>query len=158
MNPIDECPACQDLGLCRSHEEALQAEADYYEAQAMEATHNRDLDYEAEKQRQNHLGPHRQQSHYEWLETHLWDFLRKAGVDPQYQRGIIVAHGDKCRQYEREWAEAGVPFFHGAAIYLLSYCWPYSQHVRETQFGWVAPKDWVIKSYENFRPWLAEIE
>lgn len=97
------------------------------------------------------------QSHYAYLEKHLPDFFRKMGVDWDTSCGVIRAHGDKAYGYRFEWEQVGIPFPHGVAIYLLSYCRPYSDECREMRKGWVAPKDWVLRSYERFRRYLPPV-
>lgn len=99
------------------------------------------------------------ESHYDWLEVHLMGFFKKIGIDTNINNsGIISAHGDKFYSYRSGWEEAGVPFFHGAAIMLASYCQPYSKEVRETEHGWVQPDKWVIDNYERFKQFLPAID
>lgn len=93
-----------------------------------------------------------QLNHYKWLEQHLPAFFAALGVC--YSPGIITAHGDKCYSYRREWEQAGIPFPHGVALYLLCYERPYSSEVRQTPAGWVAPSDWVVANYQKFREHL----
>jgi hypothetical protein len=96
-------------------------------------------------------------SHYKWLEIHLPSFFWNCGVPWQGNEGIITAHGDKCYSYRQKWLQAGIPFEHGVAVYLLTYCLPYSKEVRDTEKGWVAPNDWVEKHYyERFSALLAK--
>lgn len=110
--------------------------------------------------------PHRKQcikergtNHYDWLEKHLPTFLDSVGKgDWISARGLISAHADKCYSYRSRWEEEGLHFFHGAAIYLLSYLSPWSTEVRETKGGWVAPADWVIQNKDRFLPHLPPIE
>jgi hypothetical protein len=94
----------------------------------------------------------REINHYKWLEEHLPNFFKKLGIEEC--NGIITAHGDKCYGYEGVWNEAGIPFHHGVAIYLLCYLNPYSKEVRETKNGWVRPDDWVIANYPRFKDLL----
>lgn len=94
-------------------------------------------------------------NHYNWLNDHLLNFFQAielpgSGPDGWLNRGIIVAHGDKGYCYRYQWADAGIPFEHGMALYLLSYCRPYSQEMRETVNGWVQPVEWVIANYSKF--------
>lgn len=84
-------------------------------------------------------------NHYKWLDHHLQTFFKALGVS--CTNGIIVAHGDKCYSYREEWEDAGIPFSHGVALYLLSYIHPYSKTCRETEGGWIKPSDWVISNY-----------
>jgi hypothetical protein len=88
-------------------------------------------------------------NHYDWLDEHLDKFFVALDLEPQ--PGIIAAHGDKCSQYRDTWEKAGIPFEHGAAIYLLSYVSPFSQEVRNTDKKWVTPCDWVVDNYERFK-------
>jgi hypothetical protein len=97
-------------------------------------------------------------SHYDWLDEHFETFLTRVYVaaerDPEHakgEKGLISAHGDKCYAYREEWAAAGIPFEHGVAVYLLSYLYPWSNTVRKTDGGWVAPKDWVIAEYPKYK-------
>lgn len=97
-------------------------------------------------------------NHYEWLEENLPKFFEKLGIDYSNYCGIIVADGDKCGQYQRIWEFYNVPFYHGAAIYLITKISPYCDEVRDTENGWVAPHDWVIKNYEKFKPFLEDVK
>jgi len=97
-------------------------------------------------------------NHYDYLDEHLPAFFEAVGVAWEGNGGIIVAHGDKCSSYKDGWEEAGIPFPHGAAIYLLSYCHPYSLEVRDTPDGeWVPPKDWVKANYDRFKAHLPQV-
>lgn len=93
-------------------------------------------------------------SHYDYLEEHLPAFFEAVGLDWERHRGIISAHGDKCYTYRYDWEQAGIPFDHGTAIYLLSYCAPFDMEVRETERGWISPKDWVIWNYKLYSKYL----
>jgi len=94
-------------------------------------------------------------SHYDWLRAHWLDFVAKVGTTNPQDLGILAAHGDKAYGFKSKWADAGIPFNHGVAIYLLSRCRPYSEEVRSTPSGWVSPDDWVIQNYPRFRDFLA---
>lgn len=103
-------------------------------------------------------------NHYDYLEQHFEAFYFKLCEAEKLlhsieavNRGIIVAHGDKCYQYKAEWERGGLAFEHGTAIYLLTYIWPWSSEVRETATGWVAPATWVLQNAERFRPYLPPI-
>lgn len=91
-------------------------------------------------------------SHYDWLEKHMNAFMSAVGLEGRDPG--IVAHGDKCSCYQDKWRINGIPFSHGVAIYLISYWRPYSEEVRGTGTGWVAPDDWVVNNYERFKPYL----
>lgn len=61
-------------------------------------------------------------NHYDWLDENLPAFFSNLGIDLNKRcAGIITAHGDKCYGYKDYWERNGVPFYHGVAIYLLSY-------------------------------------
>jgi hypothetical protein len=97
-------------------------------------------------------------SHYDYLNQNLPAFfdLIAATVEGakfcawQYNGGIVTCHGDKCYGYREDWEEAGIPFEKGVAIYLLSYCKPFSDQCRETKAGWVKPCEWVISVKDQF--------
>ena len=91
-------------------------------------------------------------SHYAWLELHLKSFYEKLGI--RYSSGVIAADGDKCYDYEDDWKEAGIPFPHGVAIYILSKEKPYCNEVRDTKNGWVNVYKWVIAKYPEFKQFL----
>jgi hypothetical protein len=97
-------------------------------------------------------------SHYDYLDKHLPDFFKALGLDWETHRGIIQAHGDKCYSYRQEWEEAGIPFAHGVALYLLTYCYPFDVGVRQTDWGWVAPKQWVIEQYPRYGQHLPPVD
>ena len=91
-------------------------------------------------------------SHYTWLDDNLVDFCAAIDLpDAQYSKGLISAHGDKCYSYRDDWEDAGIPFEHGVAIYLLTYVRPYSKEVRETESGWVDVSQWIIENYGRFK-------
>jgi hypothetical protein len=94
-------------------------------------------------------------SHYDWLEEHLEPFLEAVGVHPNHgNNGLIGAHGDKCYGYKHLWEEAGIPFEHGVAIFLLSYVRPYGLEVRDTPDGFVKVDQWVVDNYDRFKEHL----
>ena len=107
------------------------------------------------KMKMDHL---RKMNHYDYLTKNIFPFLEKCGVNPEWNGGIISAHGDKAYGYRYQWNENGLHFFHGVAIYLLTYCRPYSQEVRETENGWVDPGDWVLKNKDRFLKFLPPVE
>ena len=79
-------------------------------------------------------------SHYDWLHDIFPTFLTNLGYPDLWERngGIIGAHGDKCYGYRYRWDEVGIPFEHGAAMYLLSYMKPWSGETRKLHDGtWV---------------------
>lgn len=98
--------------------------------------------------------------HYDYLMQHFVTFYQKLcqveglPVNSGINDGLIIAHGDKCYQYREEWAEGGLSFEHGVAIYLLSFISPWSSEVRETPQGWVKVAKWVVLNARRFLPHL----
>lgn len=90
-------------------------------------------------------------SHYSWLNKYLRTVFERAGISWSLNGNIISAHGDKSFGYQWKWREHGVPYEHGTAIFLMSYCKPFSEEVRETEKGWVDVGDWVIENYDRFK-------
>jgi hypothetical protein len=88
-------------------------------------------------------------NHYIWLDKNLPIFLDRLGVQ-EYAPGLIRAHGDKCYSYKEIWKKGGLHFYHGVAIYLLTYCRPFYKEVRETELGWISPQDWVLGNKDRF--------
>lgn len=91
---------------------------------------------------------HKYENHYKFIEyvgTYIQEML-KLQYNPN---DLSVAHGDKCYGYRDEWENAGVPFNHGALIYLFTRMSPYSSQVRETENGWVDVGQWVIDFYKT---------
>jgi hypothetical protein len=87
---------------------------------------------------------------YVWLHENLATFLKNVGIDPGYSEGLISAHGDKAYGFRSLFQELGIHFFHGCAIYLITYCSPYSREVRETDDGWVPVEVWMIMNKDRF--------
>lgn len=101
-----------------------------------------------------------ERNHYKWLDDrgNLKIFFTAIGLVDGQEGGITVAHGDKGSQYRESWERAGVPYFHGMAILLAGYCYPFSKESRETDKGWVAPEQWVIDNYPRFKPHLPPVD
>lgn len=100
----------------------------------------------------------RKKTHYDWLDANLVPFLAslfdsnantvKTAADAESYRGMISAHGDKCSQYRTMWHANGIPFPHGAAVYILSYIPPWSNTCRQVGVGnFVHPDQWVVDNY-----------
>jgi hypothetical protein len=85
-------------------------------------------------------------NHYPYLEAHLPTVLKTLGQEVS-AISMITGDGDKCYGYSDMWERRGIPFPHGAAIYLLSYLSPYNKECRQTQTGWVPVQDWVANNY-----------
>ena len=87
-------------------------------------------------------------NHYEFIEKFSAPFT--ALVQLRYPiKDLSIAHGDKCYGYRAKWEEQGIDFKHGAMIYLLSYCYPYSTECRGTDNGWVPVDEWVVGFYNR---------
>lgn len=99
----------------------------------------------------------RYDSHYDYLNEHVFNFLEKCGINAEWNGGIVGAHGDKAYGYRDKWERGGLHFYHGVAIYLLTYCRPYAQEVRETEHGWVDAGDWVLNNKDRFLPFLPPV-
>lgn len=91
-----------------------------------------------------------QQEHYKFIEKYGKVFAQELG-NPQITdvNDMAVADGDKCYSYKNQWWEAGIPFALGVMIYLISKYKPYSEQVRNTDHGWVAPVDWVVSTWNT---------
>lgn len=98
-------------------------------------------------------------SHYDYLNRVMPDVCEKAQIRGgwEWNCGLVSAHGDKGYSYRDYWKENGIPFPKGMAIFLLSYCHPYADEVRETDHGWVDVKQWVVDNYTRFESILPEI-
>jgi hypothetical protein len=95
-------------------------------------------------------------NHYKWLDEHLGTFFSNLEIPTHLYsvQGAISCDGDKVEQYKDAWEDAGVPYVHGAAMYLLLKIPPYSNQVRNgsaTGGKFVSPRDWVIDNYVHFK-------
>ncbi len=94
------------------------------------------------------------QSHYEYLDANLnsfWKGVFGKSLEQMYCDGISAAHGDKCYQYQHTWQEHGIHFYHGCALYMLTYTdllgdWPKHQSCQ-----------WVIDNYDKYKQHLAPV-
>lgn len=97
------------------------------------------------------------ENHYDWLEKYLPKFMNDIAKDKSTDRcsfennmGIISAHGDKASSYRDFWEKRNIPYIHGVAIFLMSYCWPFSNEVRQIN-DWIPIQEWVVKRYSYFK-------
>ena len=97
---------------------------------------------------------HKYENHYKFIE-YVGPYIQEMFKLQYNPNDLSVAHGDKCYGYRDEWENAGVPFNHGALIYLFTHMSPYSIQVRETENGWVDVCQWVIDFYKS-HPELTE--
>jgi len=97
-------------------------------------------------------------SHYGWLEANLVQFFKNLGrKDAEWWPGIISAHGDKGYLHKCDWAEHGICFEHGMALFLLAYMKPYRRTEVYDPFDnptGMHIKQWVINNYLRFKPFL----
>jgi len=103
------------------------------------------------------LTPH-YKNHYDYLEKHLPTIFKTVGINWDWNGGIIGAHGDKGYCYKNKWEKAGIDFCHGMVLYLMTYCQPYSDDVRQTKEGFKDPSEWVIENYNKFKNILPQTE
>lgn len=106
-------------------------------------------------------------SHYDWLNAHWEEVVLAVGGDPNHQllhRGLISAHGDKVWCCQSEWEEAGIPFHHGVALYLMGRTHVFrgvgfdaKDVMGNTPTGYVSPGDWVVATYPQFKSALSVI-
>lgn len=92
---------------------------------------------------------------YSYLDLMVESFDRKvfcSGYQSELCRGMIVAHGDKARQYFDEWAEAGIPLGRGGLLYLMTYTSFYSEWRK------IPKVKWVIDNYRLFLPYIIMAE
>lgn len=66
--------------------------------------------------------------------------------------GIISAHGDKCRQYQRKFESNDIDFCHGTLMYLLSYT-----EVFDDENRYNIP-DWIIRKYPIYKSMIENAE
>ena len=93
-------------------------------------------------------------NHYKWLEKYLPQFWRAVfdkSLDDMGYAGIICAHGDKAYQYRDEWEDAGIPFPHGVALFMLTYTEKMDRPKHESC-------EWVIDNYQWYVDLLPEID
>jgi hypothetical protein len=92
-------------------------------------------------------------SHYKYLDIAFPMFLKNIGYGDKWEWncGIVTAHGDKGYCYRDDWEEHDIPFHEGMAVYLLTYMNPWANEVRNTDNGFVDPREWVINNYDRFK-------
>ena len=75
--------------------------------------------------------------------------LTNLKLNPEYAFGLPAAHGDKGYGYKLQWHDAGIPFDHDMAIYLLGRIRPFVAEKEMADSG-----GWVIANYKRFLPFL----
>jgi hypothetical protein len=92
-------------------------------------------------------------SHYKYLDIAFPMFLKNIGHGDKWEWncGIVTAHGDKGYSYRNDWEERNIPFHEGMVLYLLTYMNPWANEARNTNHGFIDPKEWVINNYDRFK-------
>lgn len=91
-------------------------------------------------------------SHYKYMDKYLPDLFEKVGLNKEFASGYVVAHGDKAYGCKYEWEQAGIHFFHGVCLYMLTYTkllGDYEPH---------ESKQWVIDNYPKYKDLLPEVD
>lgn len=84
-------------------------------------------------------------NHYDFIDRYGAVFEKALNMNNiQNLAQNTIAHGDKCYSYRDTWYAMRIPFPIGVMVYLLSHYLPFSEHVRNTRDGWIAPVDWVV--------------
>jgi len=92
-------------------------------------------------------------SHYTFLDKHLDDFWQQVFGKPLSETGcagIVSAHGDKAYAYKQDWEDAGIHFYHGVMLFMLTYTKLMDSPQHES-------KEWVIDQYPIFKEKLPQI-
>lgn len=93
-------------------------------------------------------------NHYDYMDVVLPEMeilLKKVHPDINLLGVCTVSHGDKARQYESNFENAGIPFYRGATLYLLSYSSLFDRQRHEVV-------DWVIEQYPFFKSFFQAAE
>ena len=90
----------------------------------------------------------------QFLDDNLNDYLNSLpNVNKMDYTSLITSHGDKCDQYvsilKDEIPEKAIRLLH-----LQSYITPFTYEVRHTDKGFVPVNKWILKSYNDFLPYL----
>lgn len=93
-------------------------------------------------------------SHYDYCNAILEKFWLKVfnkTPSEMWCAGIVTAHGDKCYCSKSTWHDAGIPFHHGALLYLLTYTKEMDQEKHKSEA-------WVIEKYPHYLPMIQAAE
>jgi len=93
-------------------------------------------------------------NHYHWLDKNINIFFNSVLGNTVDYTGMISSHGDKCYSYQKRWEEAGIPFPHGVAIYLLGRTPPFDKETGMDKCLYVGADKWVIENYSRFKKHL----
>jgi len=87
-------------------------------------------------------------NHYKFLDRYLdafWIEVFGKSLDDMWCSGIVSAHGDKGSCYRRDWENAGISYYEGMMIYMLTY----TKEMNDEQYK---SKEWVINNYSKYKP------
>lgn len=94
-------------------------------------------------------------NHYDYLNRILEPFWKEVfGKTPSemWCGGIVSAHGDKCRGYERDWEKHGINFNRGSLLFLLTYTKEFGDNEKHMS------DQWVIDNYQKYLPMIEKAE
>lgn len=94
-------------------------------------------------------------SHYRYLDIMLQDFWKEVfgkTANEMFCGGIVSAHGDKARGYERAWEKAGINKYRGSLLFLLTYTKAMGDTPKHMS------EEWVIENYSKYLPSLEKVE
>jgi hypothetical protein len=94
-------------------------------------------------------------NHYDYLNRMLEPFWKEVfGKTPSemWCGGIVSAHGDKCRGYNRDWEEKGINSNRGSLLFLLTYTKEFGENEKHTS------DQWVIDNYQKYLPMIEKAE
>lgn len=94
-------------------------------------------------------------NHYDYLNRMLEPFWKEVfGKTPSemWCGGIVSAHGDKCRGYNREWEKHGINDNRGSLLFLLTYTKEFGETEKHMS------DQWVIDNYKKYLPMIERAE
>lgn len=100
------------------------------------------------------LYPVAYRSHYDYLEfviDRFWPKVFGKTRNEMFCGCNVGAHADKCDGYKFDWNDAGIPFYHGVLLFLLTYTKLMDRPKHESG-------EWVIENYEKFNSMIFEAE
>ena len=88
---------------------------------------------------------------YQYVEDVSVKFCQQLNIKEPLSTSL-TAHGDKAGQYKNIGQTHGIPYGKILLVYLLSYEYPWSQTVRQTESGWVSIEEWLVKQITQEGP------
>lgn len=96
-------------------------------------------------------------NYLEYMDKHLPKLFPAFGVDfDDVAKSVVNKYSNECVKYRDHWEAAGIHFYHGCALYMLTFIEPYASFCRETPSGWVSPGKWVLELSSDFTDVLKE--